>query len=302
MTLTSPATLNDLVTIVSSITENRVVDYQNNGDFRPVTVNNDFDRSISLVKQLSEEISRVPRFQTSEQGVVNLTLPDPVSGQSLAWKADLTGLENIDPGSVTPGAAASTTTYNNATSGRSAINVQTALDEAFAENDAQDVVIGQNTTDITSNTTLKAPLASPALTGTPTAPTQTAGDDSTRLATTAFVQEALPVTGLVGNYDVILAYGLYTSGTFSIPGGRTWDDYDIVKIMGVPDSSYESGNSAEITAEGMTASLNSWELIVNTDFSQNSQITATSATQFSVSRDNDDVLRMVIGYRKAGVA
>ena len=33
-----------------------------------------------------------------------------------------------------------------------------------------------------------APLASPALTGSPTAPTQTAGDNSTKLATTAFVQ------------------------------------------------------------------------------------------------------------------
>jgi len=33
----------------------------------------------------------------------------------------------------------------------------------------------------------KAPLASPALTGTPTAPTQTAGDNSTKLATTAYV-------------------------------------------------------------------------------------------------------------------
>ena len=34
---------------------------------------------------------------------------------------------------------------------------------------------------------LKAPLASPALTGTPTAPTPTAGDSSTKIATTAFV-------------------------------------------------------------------------------------------------------------------
>lgn len=42
---------------------------------------------------------------------------------------------------------------------------------------------------------LKAPLASPALTGNPTAPTQTAGNNSTRLATTAFVQAA--VTALI---------------------------------------------------------------------------------------------------------
>lgn len=37
----------------------------------------------------------------------------------------------------------------------------------------------------------KAPLASPAFTGTPTAPTPTSGDNSTKVATTAFVQNAL---------------------------------------------------------------------------------------------------------------
>ena len=38
---------------------------------------------------------------------------------------------------------------------------------------------------------LKAPLASPALTGTPTAPTATAGTATTQVATTAFVSNAL---------------------------------------------------------------------------------------------------------------
>lgn len=38
---------------------------------------------------------------------------------------------------------------------------------------------------------LLAPLASPALTGSPTAPTQTAGDNSTKLATTAFANNLL---------------------------------------------------------------------------------------------------------------
>lgn len=38
---------------------------------------------------------------------------------------------------------------------------------------------------------VKAPLASPSLTGTPTAPTPVSGDNSTKIATTAFVQAAL---------------------------------------------------------------------------------------------------------------
>jgi hypothetical protein len=40
--------------------------------------------------------------------------------------------------------------------------------------------------------TTRAPLASPALTGTPTAPTATAGTNTTQLATTAFVTAAVP--------------------------------------------------------------------------------------------------------------
>lgn len=45
-------------------------------------------------------------------------------------------------------------------------------------------------TDRIAADTAKAPLADPALTGNPTAPTQTAGNNSTRLATTAFVKTA----------------------------------------------------------------------------------------------------------------
>lgn len=53
---------------------------------------------------------------------------------------------------------------------------------------------GHPISDVTNlQTTLnaKAPLASPALTGTPTAPTATAGTNTTQIATTAFVQTAL---------------------------------------------------------------------------------------------------------------
>jgi hypothetical protein len=42
---------------------------------------------------------------------------------------------------------------------------------------------------------LKAPLASPALTGNPTAPTQTSGSNNTRLANTAFVKDAVDTMG-----------------------------------------------------------------------------------------------------------
>jgi hypothetical protein len=57
--------------------------------------------------------------------------------------------------------------------------------------------------------TSRAPLASPALTGTPTAPTPAAGDDSTKIATTAFLVAALPratvdvTTGAPGSVAIV---------------------------------------------------------------------------------------------------
>lgn len=62
--------------------------------------------------------------------------------------------------------------------------------------DAATTIAGYGITDAYTKTetdtalALKAPLASPALTGTPTAPTANFGDDSTTIATTAFVQDA----------------------------------------------------------------------------------------------------------------
>lgn len=60
-------------------------------------------------------------------------------------------------------------------------------------------LISTNTTNIASNTTAiagKADLASPTFTGTPTAPTATSGTNTTQIATTAFVEAAIPdVTG-----------------------------------------------------------------------------------------------------------
>lgn len=80
----------------------------------------------------------------------------------------------------------------------------------------------------------KAPLASPALTGTPTAPTASAGTNSTQIATTAFVKSAvdtaiagvtqisyevvqsLPVTGETGKIYLIA----HSHGT-----GDAYDEY-----------------------------------------------------------------------------
>ena len=96
ITLSTPTGSGDLVTIVSAIPANRTTDYQNNGDFRPDTVNDDLDRSISITKQAIDLAQRSLTFSECQQGVSSLTLPAPVAQNYVRWKSDLSGLENID--------------------------------------------------------------------------------------------------------------------------------------------------------------------------------------------------------------
>jgi len=66
-------------------------------------------------------------------------------------------------------------------------------------------------TNLTTDLAAKAPLASPALTGTPTAPTAAAGTNTTQVATTAFVQGAVaPITQFDGSTGTVNDFTLTT--------------------------------------------------------------------------------------------
>ena len=83
--------------------------------------------------------------------------------------------------------------------------------------DAESTLTTNLNTEITrakSAEALKAPLASPTLTGTPTAPTATAGTNTTQIATTAFVQTAVS-DGIAASDALIFKGTLGTSGTIT---------------------------------------------------------------------------------------
>ena len=100
---TVPRTAGELVTIVSDIPSSRAVDYQNNGDFRPTTVNDDFDRVVSIVKKIEDTTNRGLSLPQSQQGPKPLSLSNPEAGKVLLWNASETGVTNgtfEDPGLV----------------------------------------------------------------------------------------------------------------------------------------------------------------------------------------------------------
>jgi len=92
--LNDPAALDDLVTIVSDIPRNRVIDYQNNGDFKPIVVNADFDRGVSQNSQVYAQ-RRGLTFHESQQNVDNMLLPPPEPGSFLVWNGAGDGLINV---------------------------------------------------------------------------------------------------------------------------------------------------------------------------------------------------------------
>jgi len=120
------------------------------------------------------------------------------------------------------------------------------------------LAVARGGTGVTTSTGTGATVrsASPAFTGNPTGPTQAAGNNSTRLATTAFVAEATAIetgTNANGSYaifnnGVILQRNNYAvSGSSSVNGDITFpvsfsgSDVTIVGSVGVSSQSYTPG-------------------------------------------------------------
>jgi hypothetical protein len=100
---------------------------------------------------------------------------------------------------ITSNTASITANSNNISSLTTSVNANTAsitaeVTRATNAEAALDTRITSNTNSITANTAdilLKAPINSPIFTGTPTAPTPSTSDNSTQLATTAYVKSSI---------------------------------------------------------------------------------------------------------------
>jgi hypothetical protein len=124
-------------------------------------------------------------------------------------------------------------------------------------------------TQLTSLDTLKAPLASPTFTGTVSAPTPTAGDSSTKVATTAFVTNAVALENELSEMNDVAITSVADADFLVYDSVSTkWENQAI------------SGD-VSITNTGL-ASINSG-VIVNADINSNAAIDATKIHDGSIS-------------------
>lgn len=89
-------------------------------------------------------------------------------------------------------------------------------------------------TRIAAEVKLKAPLASPALTGNPTAPTQTAGTNNTRIATTAYADAATSAKVADAINDGVTTVAPSQNAVFDALAGKVGGAYTIVVQSGAP--------------------------------------------------------------------
>lgn len=131
----------------------------------------------------------------------------------------------------------------------------------------------------------KADLASPSLTGSPTAPTQSSGDNSTKLATTAFVAAAVN-TGIAAAYPVGSIYINASNSTnpATLLGFGTWTAFGAGRVMVGFNASDPLFDTAEETGGSKDAITVSHTHTGTTASSGNHQHTS-----------NDTVIRVQIG-------
>jgi len=127
-------------------------------------------------------------------------------------------------------------------------------------------------TNLTTDLGLKAPLASPALTGTPTAPTAATGDDSTQIATTAFVKTAIEQG--MATADALVYKGTQAGGSTGdygalTPAANKGDVYKITTAGKVDGVAVEVGDmiicntdeTAAATAVNYSTIAANWDFI-----------------------------------------
>ncbi len=149
---------------------------------------------------------------TEVQGAIDeLAATPPGTGIS-----DLTG----DVTASGPGSAAATLATVNSNVGafgsvsKASIFTVNGKGLVTAASESNIQIAESQVTNLVSDLALKAPLASPTFTGNPAAPTQTQADNSTKLATTAYVDTGLAAKQATGNYVTALT----GDGTAAGPG------------------------------------------------------------------------------------
>ncbi len=93
--LVTGATVGDVITIKRDLAVKRTTDYQNLGDLKSASFNDDLDGLVMMVQQNEEAFGRAISLQESTQTPTTFNIDDPVAEYYAVAKADLSGIKWI---------------------------------------------------------------------------------------------------------------------------------------------------------------------------------------------------------------
>jgi hypothetical protein len=177
-------------------------------------------------------LNRFTKSQETGTSVVLTPNPESVTVPGTPFTAENMNHIETGIGAAHEAIAAEETARKNAitaeeTARKNAITAEAQTRETADRNlqAAIDLLVPENLSDLPNLLASKAPVASPTFTGTPTATTPPAGNNSTRLATTGFFQAEKAGLARTGNYQGAAA-NVFNAANASSPRSGIYDLYE----------------------------------------------------------------------------
>lgn len=179
-----------------------------------------------------------------------------LGSNSITPVTDISGKQDTITG------AATTITSSNLTTNRALISNGSGKVAVSDVTSTQLGYLNSVTSNVQSQLNAKAPLASPALSGTPTAPTADASVNNTQIATTAYVTTA--INNVLNASNAMVFKGtIGTSGSVtSLPASHQVGDVYVVSTAGsYAGQTCEAGDMIVCTATGTASKNSDWTVV-----------------------------------------
>ena len=179
-----------------------------------------------------------------------------LGSNSITPVTDISGKQDTITG------AATTITSSNLTTNRALISNGSGKVAVSDVTSTQLGYLNSVTSNVQSQLNAKAPLASPALSGTPTAPTADASVNNTQIATTAYVTTA--INNVLNASNAMVFKGtIGTRGSVtSLPASHQVGDVYVVSTAGsYAGQTCEAGDMIVCTATGTTSKNSDWTVV-----------------------------------------
>ena len=227
---TTPLAAGYALTITSKLPYLQPVRLTNQGGFYPEVINTALDRLTVFAQQLNEQVGRAVKSKISDH-VTPEQLLDGIKADTAAAKgaaaaaagsaSAASASESAASGHVQTAQAAASNAQQQAQAAHGSAEVARQAIETIANGgvDHASASDPHGQYQLESGMSSYATLASPNLTGTPTAPTATAGTSTTQIATTAFVQSEKPYAAT--QYEMEAGTETAIPESFSLPKKKT---------------------------------------------------------------------------------